>query len=246
MNRITSSIKLFVLVSSFSVGGLYAFAQNAPSTSSPPTTPTPGSTPGSSTALNRLNNAVAMNFMHHMNLTEINEASVALFTSNNQAVRTYAQTMITEHQQNEQNLIQLANQKNVPIYAYQPSTVNIATDAELQSLPNNEFDSAYLQVQLNEHRKALQDLNLLRSQVTDSDIQNLINQTIPAIQKHVDLANSSISSAATPTPTSTPTAISTPSPTPTDSPSPDPTDSPTPTSSPSPSASPTSTSSPTL
>jgi putative membrane protein len=186
-------------------GGVTVFAQTSPSTTpaaspspsaSPAASPSagPSAAPGVTSALTTLTNTEVLNFLHHVNTSEILEANEALVRSTNPQVRTYAQTMITDHQQSEQQVVQLAAQKGISLYQFQPSTVDIAIDSQLSALSGSDFDRAYLQVQLAEHQKVLQELNMLQSRVNDPDLQNLITQTIPVIQRHVDLATTSLNS----------------------------------------------------
>lgn len=145
-----------------------------------------------STMMVTVNHDTVLNFLHQANTGEITGANNALQRLQNPQARNFAQTMITDHQQGEEQVVQLANQKGLPLYSYQPSTVEVAEDSELQQMASENFDMAYLQIALVDHQRVLQDLKLFREKVTDSDIQNLVNQTIAVIQKHIDLAKQSI------------------------------------------------------
>ena len=139
-----------------------------------------------------INDDIVLNFIHYVNQGEITEANDALQRLTTPGAKSFAQTMIADHQQSEQQVSQLATQKGLTLYDYQPSTVDMAADAQLQNVPDANFDQAYLNMQLMDHQKALQDIKLLQTQVTDTDLQALITQTIPVIQKHIDLAKSTL------------------------------------------------------
>lgn len=157
----------------------------------------PSGSPSPNALMSTLNQDVLLNTIHYINQSEIVEANEALQTSINQEVRNYAQKMINDHQQSEQQVLQLSAQKNLPLYVYQPSTVDLATAAQLSNLTGSNYDQAYLNVQLEEHKKALNDLKSIQDQVTDPDLKKLVDQTTKTIQQHIDLANSSISALST-------------------------------------------------
>jgi predicted outer membrane protein len=104
----------------------------------------------------------------------------------------FAQMMIIDHRQNEQQVTQLAAQKGLTLFDFQPSTVDVATGSQLESLSESDFDIAYLSFQHLLHQQSLQNLIFLQGQVTDPDLRDLINQTLPVIQKHIDQAGSII------------------------------------------------------
>jgi putative membrane protein len=216
MKKSVISLATVILCGSFYVqaqtgGGMPSNRPSTTPSSGPSTTPSsgPSSMPGMSPAIASLNNDTLLNYIHHLNNEEVSAANTALDQLTNQQARDFAQSMVTEHSQNELQVVQLSSQKGLPLYGYQPSTVDIAIDSQLQTLSGPTYDLAYLNTQLTGHQKALQDLKLLQSQVTDPDLQNLTNQSITAIQKHIDMANAAINglsagSTSSPTPSSTP------------------------------------------
>jgi predicted outer membrane protein len=185
-----------VITSVLFLGGITtALSQPGPSSPSNSPSDNPTATPpsgapsagasGSITLSNELSGGILINFLHHLNNVELFQANNALARLENEQARTYAQDMITEHQQNDQQISQLASTKGIPIYAFQFSTVDIANNAELALLNGPEFDLSYMQLQLINHQKALQDLTQIQGLITDPELSDLITQVIPVIQTHI-------------------------------------------------------------
>jgi predicted outer membrane protein len=215
-------------------------------TSSPSwTTTTPTSSPSGGPSaidltaeLTSLTNTEALNFLHHVNVLEINESEQALQEVTLPQAITLAQTMLTDSQQNEMQVQQLAAIKGVTLYMFQPATYEVAAEAQLATLSGTQYyDAAFASLELLNQQSALQTLQLMLNSVTDPDIKSLINQTIPVVQQHIQLAQAVLSAEGVST---QPTASPSPSPSASVSPSPSPSVSPIPSPSPSvqPSASP--------
>ena len=101
--------------------------------------------------------------------------------------------MITDHTANNKQLADLATQKGL--------TVPTAPDAKdqkqldkLQSLEGKKFDRVYLKTQVHDHEKVLKLLQTEASDGADPDIKAFAQQTIPTVQKHLDMAKTDTTS----------------------------------------------------
>ena len=181
----------------------------APSPSSHPSN-TVGTEPLSGMEL--LTAAEALNFLHHVNSLEIQEGQSAMANAQAQSTRAFAQTLVTDHRQNEQQVQKLAADKGVPIFVFQPATYEAAVDSLLLNLSGTSaFDEAFMQLEASTHQDVLHKLQSLEGQVNDPEIKSLISQTIPVVQHHIDLASASPQPSGT-QPSSGPSSGTTPSP----------------------------------
>jgi predicted outer membrane protein len=156
-------------------------------TATPASSPTP--TPTSTVAIADLASTEALNFIHHVNNLEIQENQEALSRLDGEA-QEYAETVISDHRASERDVLQVATEENVSIFSFQAATYELAAANELRTLTGDEFDSAFLEHQAEEHERALATLQSMRGSVTDPEVLALIDQTIPVFQKHLDQARS--------------------------------------------------------
>jgi putative membrane protein len=205
MKYIISSLKAAVITSfvltGLTVTSLPVLAQSSPmhrveetdsSSSSPiPIVDSPETLRINSITAN-LDNQAVINLLHHMNKAEIDVSTKALQRLESQQARDFTQTIINHHQQSEESVTRLASEKGWKIVEFHPSTVDVSIESLLQGLTGSSFDIAFLRVQLMEHEKALQNLKLMQDQALDPDLEKLINDTIPIIQNHIDLANTDL------------------------------------------------------
>ena len=126
-------------------------------------------------------------------LSEVQAAQLAQQKSQDQKIKDFAQDMITDHTANNKQLADLATQKGL--------TVPTAPDAKdqkqldkLQSLEGKKFDRVYLKTQVHDHEKVLKLLQTEASDGADPDIKAFAQQTIPTVQKHLDMAKTDTTS----------------------------------------------------
>lgn len=178
-------------------------------TGTPGASPTPTSTATSAPALTpqaQLSNAEILNFIHHVNNLEITESQEALGRLQGDQGRQFAQTLVTEHQANDQELFQLASNENVSILFFQPATYEAAVQNQLRSLSSADFEQVFLIHQRQTHERALQELNRMQGNITDTEIQAFVARTIQTIQNHINLAAGGTAASPSPSPTGSPTA----------------------------------------
>jgi putative membrane protein len=126
-------------------------------------------------------------------LSEVQEAQLAQQKGQDQKVKDFAQTMITDHTANNKQLADLAQQKGLTA-PDSPDAKDQAEIDKLQKLDGKKFDRAYLKDEVRDHEKVLKLLQKEASDGTDPDIKAFAEQTIPVIQKHLDLAKTAKSS----------------------------------------------------
>jgi len=123
-------------------------------------------------------------------MTEIQMAKLALQRSRSNEVKQYAQQMIQEHTPVNQQLMQLANQKGVPL----PTTLSPkyqAAIARLSQFSGRNFDQAYKEeAGINLHMEYLVVQRREAQLGQDSDLQAFANKNIPIALKHLQIGQS--------------------------------------------------------
>ncbi|MBA3923051.1 MAG: DUF4142 domain-containing protein [Nostocaceae cyanobacterium] len=144
-------------------------------------------------------------------LAEVQLGQLASQRATSDAVKQFGQRMVQDHTQANTQLKQLASQKGVTL----PTTIgseNQKVKQQLSKLSKTRFDKAYINDMVKDHVK---DVSLFQSEAQggqDTDVKAFAAQTLPTLQKHLQMAKS-IANPTTPsttTPSSTPTPTSTP------------------------------------
>ncbi len=123
------------------------------------------------------------------NMFEIMSSQLALQPgkSNSDAVKAYAQQMITDHQKAQGQLNTLAANKKVPLPAVLPPDLQVKVNT-LSTLSGADFDTAYAKEQLLGHQLALSiQQNELQSG-QDADAKAYASAQVPVVSMHLDMA----------------------------------------------------------
>jgi putative membrane protein len=126
-------------------------------------------------------------------LAEVQAAQLAQQKAQDQKVKDFAQQMITDHTAANQQLTTLAQQKGLTV----PTALDDKDQKELdklQKLDGAKFDRAYMKAQLKDHQDMLKLLEKEAKNSKDTDFKSFAEQTIPTIQKHLDMAKADITS----------------------------------------------------
>jgi len=117
-------------------------------------------------------------------LTEIELAQIALQNSTNQAVIDFANQMIQDHTQMNQNLSELATQKGIVV----PTSISSSQQTivtRLENLQGQKFDTAFRGQAVSSHRQAIQLFQNEASNGDDSDLQSFAQNNIAELQQHL-------------------------------------------------------------
>jgi putative membrane protein len=128
-------------------------------------------------------------------MTEVQASKLALQKSKNEDVKSFANHMVTDHSQANNELKTLASKKSLSV----PTDLDAhhkAAIAKLSSKTGAEFDRAYAEQMSKDHDKTVA---LFKSASTasgvDPDLQAFAQKTVPTLEKHDQLAmqlNSSV------------------------------------------------------
>ncbi|MBD2431524.1 MULTISPECIES: DUF4142 domain-containing protein [Fischerella] len=140
------------------------------------------------------------------NLAEIELGQLAQKRAASAEVKQYAQQMITDHTQAQNQLKQLAAQKKLTV----PQSVgeqNKQVAANLSKLSGADFDRAYMNQMVQDHQKTVSLFQREAEQGQDADLQAFASTKLPTLQQHLQQAQSladKTTGTTTPSPTTTP------------------------------------------
>lgn len=119
---------------------------------------------------------------------EVSLGQLAQQQGNVQSIRDFGQKMVTDHQKANQDLMQILNQKGVTL----PDTMEKDTKRvnHYQSLAGNKFDSEYIKDMVSDHKDTLKLLQTEADKGEDPDVRNWAVKTLPTVQEHLSMAES--------------------------------------------------------
>jgi putative membrane protein len=121
------------------------------------------------------------------NLAEILAGRVAAKKAGREAIRDFAQSMVADHLQAQDDLTRIAQQEGVSI-PRRPDTEHQRTNAQLDSLSGRKFDSAYMNYQLMDHEVAIQLFETETREGKDSLCRAYAARYLPKLRHHYEMA----------------------------------------------------------
>ena len=92
-----------------------------------------------------------------------------------------------DHEALEKNVESVASDRNIKLEPFRLAEPEQVVLSRLKSLQGNDFEIAYLRVTDRGHAEAEHMLRVVRSDVSDTQARELINETIPVLNAHVDM-----------------------------------------------------------
>jgi len=134
--------------------------------------------------------------VHHLNQTEIMLGKLAQKSGSTQAVKAYGQMLARDHQSADKDLTAFAKKQDVKIPMDKPKEEADQKDqkdqkeaiAHLKTLKGNEFDTAFLQMMVQDHEKEIAKLDANIGGIQNQDLATILKDFKPALQKHADQA----------------------------------------------------------
>jgi putative membrane protein len=121
------------------------------------------------------------------NMTEIQLAKIALDKSQKQNVKDFANRMIKDHGNAQDQLKSIAEKMNVPIPDH-VSAQHQQTIDRLSKLNGEAFDKAYAKAMVDDHTKVVAMFERNESKLQDSDLKKFAQDTLPVLKEHLELA----------------------------------------------------------
>ena len=121
------------------------------------------------------------------NAAELKLAKLAQEKASRQEVKDYAKTILDEHLKINQQLMAQATRQNVDLKEQPGAETDKAADA-MRDLSGDAFDRAYVQHEIKAHEQAIAQYRQAAGKVKDPEVLSLINQTLPALERHLEAA----------------------------------------------------------
>jgi putative membrane protein len=122
-------------------------------------------------------------------LAEVQLGQLAQEKAGSDQVKQFGQRMVTDHSKANEQLEQLAQQKNVRL-PKAPDAKERAEKARLEKLSGDQFDKAYMSHMVADHKKDVAEFRKESSAAHDPDVKNFVSQTLPTLQEHLKQAES--------------------------------------------------------
>ena len=122
-------------------------------------------------------------------LTEIELGLLALQNATSPRVRQFAQRMVSDHTQAAQELMQVAKSQNLELRTQIDAQHKSDVD-RLRGMKGEEFDTAYMQDMLQEHRKGVLDFQKQAQSGSDPTLKSFAQKYLPILQQNLQMAQS--------------------------------------------------------
>jgi putative membrane protein len=120
-------------------------------------------------------------------LAEVELGKLATEKGSSDQVKKFGQRMVDDHSKANDELKQLASSKGVNL-PDQPKAKDKATKERLSKLNGAEFDRAYMQDMVKDHKKDVAEFNKESNSAKDSDVKQFASKTLPTLKDHLQQA----------------------------------------------------------
>ena len=118
---------------------------------------------------------------------EVELGNLALEKASSAKVKEFAQRMVTDHGQANQQLQQIAGNKSLDLPQMLPTEAQEEHD-KLSKLSGAQFDKEYMRFMVQDHQKDIAEFQKAMNNVQDNDLKQFIQQTVPTMQEHLQMA----------------------------------------------------------
>jgi putative membrane protein len=122
-------------------------------------------------------------------LAEVELGRLAATHASNQQVKQFGQRMVDDHSKANNELQEIAAKEGVTL----PTALDARDNAEkdkLTSLNGPDFDKAYMEDMVKDHRADIAEFKKEASSGTDPSLKAFASKTLPTLQEHLTLAES--------------------------------------------------------
>jgi putative membrane protein len=120
-------------------------------------------------------------------MMEVQVGNLAQKNSKNKAIQDYGKMLVNDHTSLNNELKDLANQKNITL----PSTVTSEQQDKIDKLSKetgSAFDKDFISMAIDDHEKDIDNFKKAGDNLTDQDLKDFIVKALPTLQKHLDKA----------------------------------------------------------
>ncbi len=120
--------------------------------------------------------------------TEIAASKIAQTKGSTPEVKTFAESMVTDHTKVAEELKQLAASKKITV-SDEPSKPHQAEIGKLNGLDGKKFDQEYAKkIGVDAHKDAVKLFTEASKKATDPDVKAFATKTLPALEHHLQMA----------------------------------------------------------
>lgn len=102
-------------------------------------------------------------------------------------VKEFAQRMVTDHTNSDNQLQQIASKKDLDMPTMVPTEAQEEQD-KLSKLSGKAFDKEYIRYEVQDHKQDVQDFQKAQNEISDPDLKQFASQTLPILQQHLQMA----------------------------------------------------------
>jgi putative membrane protein len=120
-------------------------------------------------------------------IAEVKMGEAGLSNGESQAVKSFSQRLVDDHTKANQELEKLAIRKGVIL----PDSVSEQHKTMLQhlaSLKGREFDTAFQQHAVEDHKKDIEKFKTASAKAKDPDVRSFAEKALPMLQRHLEMA----------------------------------------------------------
>ena len=118
---------------------------------------------------------------------EVKLGALATERATSPEVQQFGQHMVTDHIKANQELMALAQAKDISVSTKMDEKHQEATE-DLSKQQGNDFDRAFMRQMVKDHEKAVQLFSTASEESTDADIKAFATKTLPTLQAHLHMA----------------------------------------------------------
>jgi putative membrane protein len=122
-------------------------------------------------------------------IAEVALGQLAVEKASSADVKKFGQRMVDDHSKANDDLKQLASQKNVA-FPQDLSAKDKTTKATLEKLSGEQFDLAYMRDMVKDHKKDVSEFRRASRDAKDPDVKQFAVQTLPTLDEHLKQAES--------------------------------------------------------
>jgi putative membrane protein len=123
-------------------------------------------------------------------LAEVQLGQLAAQKASSPQVKQFAQRMVTDHTQANQELMRLGKSENLNLPT-QLDTKHKSEMDRLSTMSGNAFDAAYMQHMVQDHEKAVADFQKQAQSGSDPALKAFAQKQLPTLQQHLQMAQAS-------------------------------------------------------
>jgi putative membrane protein len=121
--------------------------------------------------------------LHHSNQMEIEAGKLAQEKGQSKAVKDFGKMLVKDHTAADKQVKSLAKQMKVELPTHPPDMKDSKLE-KARTLTGAEFDKAFAQAMVEDHKDDIEDVAEARDKTTDPQLKKLLTGIVPTLEKH--------------------------------------------------------------